>query len=738
MEAKRLSRECPYVLDMRGRAPGKIREVQYRERTFFVDDISHTLLKRGLEKTGGLFTVGLYEAIVNGPHTHRARQTREPDAAGAATSAPTGPGVMEFGYFHRRQEPRLNFAAEVRVIHNDFDFSAVTRNLSPSGLRVNLAAPYQFDRESRIGVELGALGVVGLGVVAYRVIKQITTGAATVDLMLRLAEERPEPVLAAIAAFIDERRGKYRLDADDALQTTSAFFHERLYADNDSQLPLFFGASREEPLRLDAVLASRHNNGLLEHFRCDGRFDFTPLTLPHRLEHLAAGGEMKLVVLRRADAGPCSWTDTETESEAEWRAVLEQARASDRQARVFYLRGVPIPREAIEKALARQRQLVDDGGTAVAGGEAILDRLRLLVRAADVTTEALTAEGTATAGTPPAWCGPQRQELHSGAVVARLDHWRTPSPLIPHVIYRGKRKEERYLARTRVSVSLNGGQWEGVTVDLSRGGMRVECEGVLPVDRDADVSLSLVSLQQKRPDLDLSCIPYRVANLDKGEQATTLMLARQMESIRDPLKGFFDELFETNRAKLKMDRADVESTALARLLGSVGTTELTTLPFFVRLDRDGSVRVEHCVVNRPPNALAAIFQTESGGYDFSAFASDDFVRHLNRCLRSRRGKEQERPCEFGYLFQRTAEGTRGAPLDWTRAAQLARTPTAHTARFTKVAIKPVEPFSELEVEQAVLSIFEQSHFKALRFREMLDAVVGVGEVIDLTGLMREG
>ena len=61
------------MLDMRGRAPGRIREFSYRERTFFVDDISYTLLTRGLEKTKGVFTYGLYEAIVNGPHTHRAR-----------------------------------------------------------------------------------------------------------------------------------------------------------------------------------------------------------------------------------------------------------------------------------------------------------------------------------------------------------------------------------------------------------------------------------------------------------------------------------------------------------------------------------------------------------------------------------------------------------------------------------------------------------------------------------------
>ncbi len=742
MEAKRLAKECPYVLDMRGRAPGRIREFTYRERIFYLDDISYTLLTRGLEKTGGVFSYALYEAIVNGPHTHRARDGQAREAQREAGPVPVnvaaGPTLMEFGYFHRRQEPRLNFSGEIQLLGDGFDFLATTRNVSPSGLRVYLEAPYRFEAGTRVTVDLAALGMEGVATVEYEVLKAVATGNA-IELMLRLATEDPERrIHAAVERFIERQRGRYRLDVGDALHTTSAFFYERLYTDNHAQLLLYFGAGGEGRLDLDAVVTSRHNAALVEYFDFEHRSDFSAFCLPWRLQRLREGGELTLLVAHDPALGVCSWADADFTDVEDWVAALECAERGD--ARVFSVRGTPIPAKAVEKSLSRQAELVDSGGIEIADGESLLKRLQLLVQAADVTAEVLALAHSPAVEAPPRWCGGQRLGA-DGALLETLAGWRPPAPRMPHVVARGMRRERRYVARTPVTLQTGGGRLAGHTVDISRRGLRISC-GAQPALVPGDAAqLRLDALQEKRRDLDLSRIPYRVIKLSREEAHCLLMLERVVAE-EDPLSGFFDDLISRNRTRMKVERSDVESAALARLYDGVATTELATLPFFVRLDQEERACVEFCVTNRRPNPLAAFFRTDEGHFDFSALEAAPFVRQLTACLRARKPVEREGECAFGFLFRRGLLSNSGAvecePLDWGAAVRMARQEqwAAGDLCFVKVVLNPVEPFSEIEVDQAALAIFEQSQFKAMRFKETLDSIAGVGELIDLTAQVR--
>ena len=56
---------------MRGKVPGECRPYQVGQITHFLDDRSYLILKQLLERVGGIYTVGVYEALLQTARQHQ-------------------------------------------------------------------------------------------------------------------------------------------------------------------------------------------------------------------------------------------------------------------------------------------------------------------------------------------------------------------------------------------------------------------------------------------------------------------------------------------------------------------------------------------------------------------------------------------------------------------------------------------------------------------------------------------
>jgi len=77
METVRLSKPCFEVIDMRGKVPGECQQFRINDRVHWMDDVSHEIYQRQMEQYDNGFTVGVYEAVVNGRHTYKAMREAE-------------------------------------------------------------------------------------------------------------------------------------------------------------------------------------------------------------------------------------------------------------------------------------------------------------------------------------------------------------------------------------------------------------------------------------------------------------------------------------------------------------------------------------------------------------------------------------------------------------------------------------------------------------------------------------
>ncbi len=325
-----------------------------------------------------------------------------------------------------------------------------------------------------------------------------------------------------------------------------------------------------------------------------------------------------------------------------------------------------------------------------------------------------------------------------------------PGSLRPELIrfgYVERRREDRYLAETRVDVDTGNKRLHGVSRDISTRGMCVKCEEQVALKPGAPVKIGLVSLQQKKSSTNLMNIPYRIVNTRQEEQGTVLMLERVLGTSREGLKEFFVELITKNQHKLGVDIGDIWGATASRIYEAVLSLNAPTMPFFLARGAEGGAQLQFVGVPESGNPLLAFFKV-AGGYDFRCLNERRIIASLYDAVQilARQGKgTDERPAPFEvelYLYKEFDELTgetfihMASELDFPdqagREAFLSKLPQHEDWRCLKVVATFVEHLDEKSFEKMIASVRSQSKHRAIRLSELAHALVGYGELLDFT------
>jgi hypothetical protein len=348
------------------------------------------------------------------------------------------------------------------------------------------------------------------------------------------------------------------------------------------------------------------------------------------------------------------------------------------------------------------------------------------------------------------WVGAARMQLPLYQEVEHLPVMSTPELI--RFGYVERRREDRYLAETAVEINARTGKVKGRTRDISKRGLSVRLEQPLALSVGEEIKVALVSLQAKRPSLDLSKVLYKVVKIDARDGTTTLMLERQRDKFEHEIDDFFVELITKNRHKLAVDVNDTRGATLSRIYEGTAAENAGTLPFFIARHEEGGGRLQAVALPEGKCALAEFFRDtsgQSGGhYDFAWLSEPRLVLALYQQLGQmarEAAHQQQRPSPIEievYAYRQAARLRVATEFEFTDEAQREAFLTAALAapehRIFKLMATYTLEFNKADLDAAIETIRNQSRHRAGKLHEQISAVLGYGEIIDITAQYLRG
>ncbi len=794
MEESRLTRPCFQTIDMRGRVAGECRRYAFNDRIHYLDEVSFEMFEQGLRDNSGVYTVGTFEAIVGGAHTLQAKEAarleteqrrgeieqrrlervravareRATDEHGEDVSERDlpaamvdNPNLLPLGYFRKRHHPRLKYACAVVLERGHTRSSATTRDISVCGAQVLVKGltslqPNQEVMVSWTGLEDEA-GKVNVARIPYRVVTSEERDDETVLCLRRLDLETPAGFTELLEALVERYQNKYKLDVDDEYQSILSWYYERCYAQSATQIPFFVAKDEAGVLRVQAVAMSEGNAHLARFFCTDeDNYNFTPLCLPQRLQQLEQGGSFILAMYRRrGEQDQCmrihSAADFEfaspTAFEDMLRHTLEQSEHSIVKVHVSRVPAVSVADRKVDEVSQRLQYKSE---TQMGELRERLKKLHYVGYAVDITQDcqSLKSRPGGECSELAVWVGGERRKMTDGSVQEKLSI--AVDDMRPELIrfgYVERRREDRYLAETKVDVRIGEKVFQGMSKDISTRGMRIQLSQRLAVKQGATIKLGLVSLQQKKAATNLMDILYRVVHTRDEEDGTVLMLERILGGKREGLKEFFVELITKNQHKLGVDIGDIWGATAARIYEALLAANTPTIPFFLARNSEGGAHLQFVGVPEAGSPLAGYF-SGANGVDFRCLNERRVVSALYDAVQillrqSRNASDNHTPFELEmYLYKEPDELT-GEPFihaateldfatDARREAFLMKLTEYADWRCIKIVSTFTRPLDEKALDKMIDSVRSQSKHRAIKLSDLAHSLVGHGEMIDIT------
>ncbi len=795
MEKIRISKPCFEVIDMRGKVSGECQQYKINDRVHWLDDISHEIYQRGLDQYNDVFTVGIYEAIVNGKHTFKAmreaeeRKAREAKqaaeararaAASSAVSAETSPGtapsrvnedrqpkrydpdIVPFGYFKKRREERLQYVTSVTLLHGGRSLSASTRDISLNGLQVSIKGLQAFNPDDILEVEFTALlestPNQSLSGLKYEIMGG-EQNEKEVLLRLRLVgESRPEGFSDFIIDLIQKFKNKYKLDVEDDFWSIVSGLYERCYAENLMQIP-FFLSEDGDGLHVDVVAATDGNQPALHFFHNQiESYDFSALALPHRLEWLTQGKELLLALYRETVGGELkihSAANLEFDDPSDFGRFVQHALQHPEHAIFKVMPSAEHFRSASERKFSLiSERLAEKSDEAATRLKARLETIRCAALMVDLTDQ-VSKVIVRLMGRPVGDVDKQGLHVWVGNTRMPLDDIRAqagkPEGLsAPELIrfgYVERRREDRYLAETAIELQVGKQVIQGRTRDISTRGLSVMLNDAPDIKKGDEVKLALISLQKKRPSLNLMAVPYRVVAIKPAEH-NLVMLERLGGKDEKKIEEFFAELIAKNSDKLAVDINDTLGATISRAYENIIARNQVTVPFFISKAETGGPFLQWVALPDEPLPVLEFFQMSDDYIDFSWLSDPRILLPLYQQLvemakQQSRSEQRPTPIEMEVYLYKDKDPDAGIMVlfsatefefktEHDREAFLSRARLAEDFRIMKLMATYTLEFNKLELDAAVDQLREQSRHRASKLQEQIQSLVGYGELIDIT------
>jgi hypothetical protein len=765
IECQRLEGECLRPLDLRPHVSGLCKRFSYRGHSLWLNTQAHKLFLDGLNKNAGVFTVATYESILRQcvdeeltavQKANRAVQDMKKSLSHAKSEPSIDTAfesdqeannvVIDLSYFEKRVYDRYRKSLNVKLIWKGRFYTAETRDISRTGLKLRLKIPIDVSENDIICVDVtpSAERQLEQPQLNYRVVR-VNRLLNDTFLALQCTENKPKDGLTVInehVATASRELLSEPVDHQDALLTAQALLAERFYMRSTSVVPFFvFGCKASEtPLRI--ILGNQVNKHSLDAFvNSQGSYDFSTLVTKKRIKLLTrlalrdSKAETMIAVYRSPELKePQIRADLECKNHKHWRRLL--------------MRYVDLPGFRLFKVVARvarqpvELRVEDALNPIINNDEMFASKLIMDAKAVSIVGALIDVTEQISNWRQSGYHFNNNSNEES-IVCYDDDQYLAPPLLVPIHYIQENRSEERYLGRMEVEVSIAGRFYTGMTRDISPHGLSVEIAGLgitYVNDRQATITFPRMEIRRSNKASSQQTFHDVPAELVSGSCNGDHLLHFK---ISDVPKGHqfsqaFSAFLEKRRSNLCLDSSHTLRAATSRLYSSIFMESSSTLPIFIyrKSHDDWSLRLG---ISVSPSPLIDYFEVADGVFDFKILTINGRLKRIMKEVTKSGSSELVLYlCKVrhgdapSFDIQSLADFEAGCETDRDDFVQHA---LDHDFRCIKVILNQPGVPPKAEVEQAIDRLVQQSPCRSDRLKADFDNLIAIGDIVDITGLV---
>ncbi len=264
-ETERLSRSCDEPIDLRDIFPNTYYPYKQDKIIHFFDSSAERFYLKQIKRSRGRYTQAVYEAVLKHSAARLASSMTDNLEAEYEIEVETDlqhlPTVIPVGYSQYRQEYRLNFVTDVEIeMPSGIIVKCRSVDISPSGIQIKLDQVIDIIEGMDMDLYFPVLEEKyeqHFGVVPYRLMKS-SIGSMHMSLKLARKEAGEHPFDVFLERFIENKKHRYRIDAEDSRQALTAKAWEYMYTKALPYLACFV-STQGESIQIQELAISEQN-----------------------------------------------------------------------------------------------------------------------------------------------------------------------------------------------------------------------------------------------------------------------------------------------------------------------------------------------------------------------------------------------------------------------------------------------------------------------------------------------
>ncbi|MAM29039.1 MAG: hypothetical protein CMC13_08450, partial [Flavobacteriaceae bacterium] len=148
LDRQRLQKPCQRIIDLRGKVTGECQPYEFGDVTHYLDDRSYLILKQLVERMGGRYTVGVYEALMQAIRQFQQQsQQQQPTPV-----EDDGLLLIRLDKPVSRQAPRMLLTLPVTIQVGELSYHAMTLDVSIDAIRVSMKHVSALEKNDTVNV----------------------------------------------------------------------------------------------------------------------------------------------------------------------------------------------------------------------------------------------------------------------------------------------------------------------------------------------------------------------------------------------------------------------------------------------------------------------------------------------------------------------------------------------------------------------------------------------------------
>ncbi len=770
MELKRLARPCTRVIDLRGRVDGECSLFEYNGITHFMDHVARETFDQQVQIFGE-YTLGVYEAVNNTDNNYRVMHKKEKD-----DSAPTAPAAEEttapaipqeknvvdedsflvpaycFANQSQRSEERMNFAVSIEMFSElNKSILGTTIDLSVSGLQFKTDQKDLFKANEIFNVFFRGLeneyALDKRNGIPYTVVKIERTDNEQRIGLRRIIDQKHAYFSTFLEQFIRGNKRRYKVNIDNTLQAIKTKSYEQYYIPNFTSVPIYI-EHIEDHYSPRFVLTNDCNKSSIFYWANEhNELSLSYLLNTKRLTLAIKKGMTEFFVYTFNNVSNekvffYSASDVELDSDHKILKIFQGFASRKASWRMYKVQLTKVSPNQSYRPLSLPNDIGDN-----VRKENQPPPPRLLAKIKHVTHMALVTEVSDEMSTLLY----QRYTVAKNhlPLIKKFGHSRQ-QPLQKMSLFRFKyqnlRVENRFQLRTPVVITHLGVTIEGITDDVSPGGLCLELNAPYQGNTYSIIEAAFPKLQSMTKKYQLHNLQYEVRNISKDGRVINLKtFIDEGNSSLPTASQFFSELIKSNRSKLKSDRDEEEFPGMGEALKNIYANNVQNIGFFIRKD---GIHLVPDAITKPVqyNRLLELFTYATKDADslnmYPLFCADHKGHdYISDTLKSLRMTSKPTSRELYIAFDRTKEklfeAITGVYTDQFTDEKEHRefiSKAMDNGRFFAIKIfvaRTGRPDTDLlRLEMSYVNVYAQHKAKSLE--EDLWEIAGVGDIVDIT------